>query len=62
MARSKPVDENGYADGRNAIEAENQKLRDQNYRLRLAIEEAARLIWIKPTEAEKILSKALEDC
>jgi cell division protein FtsB len=55
MARSKPVDENGYADGRNAIEAENQKLRDQNYRLRLAIEEAARLIWIKPTEAEKIL-------
>jgi hypothetical protein len=48
-----------YADWRN-VEAENQELRDQNHRLRLAMEEAARLIWIKPTEAEKILSTALK--
>jgi hypothetical protein len=45
---------------RNEIEAENQALRDQNYKLRLVMEQAARLIWIKPTEAETILSNALK--
>jgi hypothetical protein len=49
-----------YVLGRNEAEAEIQELRDQNHRLRLAMEEAARLIWIKPTEAEKILSNALK--
>jgi hypothetical protein len=49
-----------YTLGRNETEAEIQELRDQNHRLRLAMEEAARLIWIKPTEAEKILSNALK--
>jgi hypothetical protein len=52
-----PHERNSHAD---RIEAEVQELRDQNRRLRLAIEEAARLIWIKPTEAEKILSNALK--
>jgi hypothetical protein len=41
-------------------EPEIQELRDQIHRLRLAMEKAARLIWIKPTEAEKILSTALK--
>jgi hypothetical protein len=54
------INDDCYADGRNEIEAENQELRVQNHRLRLAMEEAARLIWIKPTEAEKILSTALK--
>ena len=49
-----------YVAGRDEAEAEIQELRGQNYRLRLAMEEAARLIWIKPTEAEQILSKALK--
>jgi len=49
-----------YTLGRNETEAEIQELRDQNHRLRLAMEEVARLIWIKPTEAEKILSNALK--
>jgi hypothetical protein len=60
MERSDPLNENSYADGHKEIEAEIQELRDQNRRLRLAIEEAARLIWIKPTEAERILSNALK--
>ena len=42
------------------LEAEIQELPDQIHRLRLAMEQAARLIWIKPTEAEQILSKALK--
>jgi len=41
-------------------EAEIQELRDQIHRLRLAMEEAARVIWIKPTQAERILSIALK--
>jgi hypothetical protein len=49
-----------YMLARNEAEAEIHELRDQNHRLRLAMEEAARLIWIKPTEAEKILSNALK--
>ncbi len=40
-------------------EAEIQELRNKIHRLRLAMEQAARLIWIKPTEAEKMLSNAL---
>ena len=49
-----------YKLGINETEAEIQELRDKIHRLRLAMEQAARLIWIKPTEAEKILSKALK--
>jgi hypothetical protein len=59
MERSARLNENAYAD-QGTTEAEVQALRDQNHRLRLAIEEAARLIWIKPTDAEKILSTALK--
>ena len=49
-----------YTDRYRELEAEVQKLRAQNHRPRLAIEEAARMIWIKPNEAEEILSNALE--
>lgn len=59
MKQSAAIKDDCYADWRN-VEAENQELRVQNHRLRLAMEEAARLIWIKPTEAEKILSTALK--
>jgi hypothetical protein len=59
MKQSEPLNENGSADARKEIEAENQELRDQNRRLRLAIEEAARLIWIKPTEAENTVETRL---
>jgi hypothetical protein len=45
---------------RNEAEAEIQELRAQFHRLRLAMEQAARLIWIKPTEAENMLSNALK--
>ena len=45
---------------RNEAEAEIQELRAQIHRLRLAMEQAARLIWIKPTEAENMLSIALK--
>jgi hypothetical protein len=44
----------------NGSEAEIQELRAQIHRLRLAMEQAARLIWIKPTKAEKMLSNALK--
>ena len=54
------VDEKGHADERAELQAEVQNLRTQVHSLRLAIEQAARLIWIKPTEAEKILSNALK--
>ena len=53
------ADEKGHADERAELQAEVQNLRAQVHSLRLAIEQAARLIWIKPTEAEKILSNAL---
>jgi hypothetical protein len=49
-----------YVLGPNELEAEIQELREQNHKLRLAMEQAARLIWIKPTEAEKMLSTALK--
>jgi hypothetical protein len=49
-----------YPDEHKEIEAENQELRAQIHRLRLAMEQAARLIWIKPTEAERMLSNALK--
>ena len=45
-----------YVLGPNELEAEIQELRQQNHKLRLAMEEAARLIWI----AEKTLSTALK--
>ena len=54
------ADEKGRADERAELQAEVQNLRAQVHSLRLAIEQAARLIWIKPTEAEKILSNALK--
>jgi hypothetical protein len=54
------ADEKGHADERAELQAEVQNLRAQVHSLRLAIEQAARLIWIKPTEAEKILSNALK--
>ena len=53
------ADEKGHADERAELQAKVQNLRAQVHSLRLAIEQAARLIWIKPTEAEKILSNAL---
>jgi len=49
-----------HTDRYKQLEAEVQKLRTQNHRLRLAIEDAARMIWIKPNEAEEILSNALK--
>jgi hypothetical protein len=45
---------------RNEVEAEIQELRFQIRSLRLAMEQAARLIWIKPTQAERMLSNALK--
>jgi hypothetical protein len=54
------ADEKGWADERAELQAEVQNLRAQLHSLRLAIEQAARLVWIKPTEAEKILSNALK--
>ena len=54
------ADEKGHADERAELQAKVQNLRAQVHSLRLAIEQAARLIWIKPTEAEKILSNALK--
>jgi hypothetical protein len=42
------------------LEAEIVRLRRELAALRLAIEQAARLIWVEPVEAERLLARALD--